>query len=111
MFMAGANSIFTGDRLLTTSNPEFDSDKVSWCRNLVSHVLLNVMDFALRWLVLSVTCVHVRLHVLLVSSTCSRQCSRRSTNVVANVFVSACSVPNCERHVEEWTAVCLGLAL
>lgn len=29
MFMAGANSIFTGDRLLTTSNPEFDTDKVS----------------------------------------------------------------------------------
>lgn len=28
MFMAGANSIFTGDRLLTTSNPEFDADKV-----------------------------------------------------------------------------------
>eukprot|EP00904_Undaria_pinnatifida_P012186 jgi/Undpi1/8098/HiC_scaffold_24.g10570.m1 len=27
MFMAGANSIFTGDRLLTTSNPEFDADK------------------------------------------------------------------------------------
>lgn len=29
MFMAGANSIFTGDRLLTTSNPEVDADKVS----------------------------------------------------------------------------------
>lgn len=29
MFMAGANSIFTGDRLLTTSNPEFDADKVN----------------------------------------------------------------------------------
>jgi biotin synthase len=26
MFQAGANSIFTGDKLLTTSNPEFDSD-------------------------------------------------------------------------------------
>ncbi|PXF46319.1 Biotin synthase [Gracilariopsis chorda] len=25
-FMAGANSIFTGDKLLTTPNPEFDSD-------------------------------------------------------------------------------------
>lgn len=28
MFMVGANSIFTGDRLLTTANPEFDADKV-----------------------------------------------------------------------------------
>eukprot|EP00123_Amoebidium_parasiticum_P005649 comp16794_c0_seq1/m.15185 comp16794_c0_seq1/g.15185 ORF comp16794_c0_seq1/g.15185 comp16794_c0_seq1/m.15185 type:complete len:376 (-) comp16794_c0_seq1:688-1815(-) len=27
MFLAGANSIFTGDKLLTTANPEFDSDK------------------------------------------------------------------------------------
>lgn len=27
LFMAGANSIFTGDRLLTTANPEFDADK------------------------------------------------------------------------------------
>lgn len=27
-FMAGANSIFTGERLLTTANPEFDQDKV-----------------------------------------------------------------------------------
>lgn len=27
MFMAGANSIFTGDTLLTTANPEFDKDK------------------------------------------------------------------------------------
>jgi biotin synthase len=26
-FMAGANSIFTGEKLLTTSNPSFDSDK------------------------------------------------------------------------------------
>jgi biotin synthase len=26
-FMAGANSIFAGDRLLTTANPEFDADK------------------------------------------------------------------------------------
>jgi biotin synthase len=26
MFMAGANSIFTGDKLLTTANPEFDAD-------------------------------------------------------------------------------------
>jgi len=26
-FMAGANSIFAGDKLLTTSNPEFDADK------------------------------------------------------------------------------------
>lgn len=26
MFMAGANSIFTGDKLLTTPNPEFDED-------------------------------------------------------------------------------------
>ena len=25
-FMAGANSIFTGEKLLTTSNPEFDED-------------------------------------------------------------------------------------
>ena len=30
MFMAGANSIFAGDRLLTTSNPEFDADKVTF---------------------------------------------------------------------------------
>ncbi|CAN0368424.1 unnamed protein product, partial [Hapterophycus canaliculatus] len=29
MFMAGANSIFTGDQLLTTANPEFDADKAS----------------------------------------------------------------------------------
>jgi biotin synthase len=27
MFQAGANSIFTGDKLLTTSNPEFDHDQ------------------------------------------------------------------------------------
>jgi len=27
MFQAGANSIFNGDKLLTTSNPEFDADK------------------------------------------------------------------------------------
>ena len=27
MFSAGANSIFNGDKLLTTSNPEFDTDK------------------------------------------------------------------------------------
>lgn len=26
MFFAGANSIFTGDTLLTTGNPEFDDD-------------------------------------------------------------------------------------
>jgi biotin synthase len=26
-FLAGANSIFTGDKLLTTVNPDFDSDK------------------------------------------------------------------------------------
>jgi biotin synthase len=26
-FMAGANSIFSGDKLLTTANPDFDSDK------------------------------------------------------------------------------------
>lgn len=26
MFMSGANSIFTGDKLLTTANPEFDED-------------------------------------------------------------------------------------
>ncbi|KNC80181.1 hypothetical protein SARC_07443 [Sphaeroforma arctica JP610] len=28
MFMAGANSIFTGDKLLTAPNPEFDEDKL-----------------------------------------------------------------------------------
>jgi hypothetical protein len=28
MFMAGANSIFNGDKLLTTPNPEFDADTV-----------------------------------------------------------------------------------
>jgi biotin synthase len=27
-FMAGANSIFAGDRLLTTPNPEVDQDKM-----------------------------------------------------------------------------------
>ncbi len=27
MFSAGANSIFNGDKLLTTSNPEFDEDQ------------------------------------------------------------------------------------
>ena len=27
MFQAGANSIFNGDKLLTTSNPEFDEDQ------------------------------------------------------------------------------------
>ncbi|CAM9507388.1 unnamed protein product [Ectocarpus sp. 4 AP-2014] len=32
MFMAGANSIFTGDRLLTTSNPEFDADKALFAK-------------------------------------------------------------------------------
>ncbi len=26
-FMAGANSIFTGEKLLTTPNPDFDADK------------------------------------------------------------------------------------
>jgi biotin synthase len=26
-FMAGANSIFAGDKLLTTANPEFNADK------------------------------------------------------------------------------------
>lgn len=28
MFQAGANSIFNGDKLLTTSNPEFDDDQI-----------------------------------------------------------------------------------
>lgn len=28
MFLAGANSIFNGDKLLTTPNPEFDADTV-----------------------------------------------------------------------------------
>jgi len=28
MFLAGANSIFTGDKLLTTANPAFDEDRV-----------------------------------------------------------------------------------
>jgi biotin synthase len=28
LFLAGANSIFNGDKLLTTPNPEFDEDKV-----------------------------------------------------------------------------------
>jgi biotin synthase len=27
-FMAGANSIFAGDKLLTTPNPEFNEDKM-----------------------------------------------------------------------------------
>jgi len=31
-FMAGANSIFAGDKLLTTSNPEFDADMVMFER-------------------------------------------------------------------------------
>jgi len=39
MFMAGANSIFTGDRLLTTSNPEFDADKVMMKSGVSSFVL------------------------------------------------------------------------
>ena len=43
MFMAGANSIFTGDRLLTTSNPEFDTDKVSPVKR---HVANEVRDFS-----------------------------------------------------------------
>lgn len=38
MFMAGANSIFTGDQLLTTANPEFDADKVK--KALTSCVIL-----------------------------------------------------------------------
>ncbi|CAM9945498.1 unnamed protein product [Scytosiphon promiscuus] len=32
MFMAGANSIFTGDQLLTTANPEFDADKALFAK-------------------------------------------------------------------------------
>jgi biotin synthase len=28
MFLGGANSIFNGDKLLTTPNPEFGEDKV-----------------------------------------------------------------------------------
>ncbi len=39
MFMAGANSIFTGDRLLTTSNPEFDADKVMMNAGLAAEVI------------------------------------------------------------------------
>jgi biotin synthase len=32
MFSAGANSIFTGDTLLTTANPEFEADKAMFTR-------------------------------------------------------------------------------
>jgi len=32
MFQAGANSIFNGDKLLTTSNPEFDQDQIMFNR-------------------------------------------------------------------------------
>lgn len=48
MFMAGANSIFTGDRLLTTSNPEFDTDKVSqiWFNEQPYPWLLNFREGA-----------------------------------------------------------------
>lgn len=33
MFMAGANSIFTGDKLLTTANPKF-SEETGWAEEL-----------------------------------------------------------------------------
>lgn len=48
MFMAGANSIFTGDRLLTTSNPEFDADKVidAYAQNLSCLVFVKRAFFA-----------------------------------------------------------------
>ena len=32
MFQAGANSIFNGDKLLTTDNPEFDEDQAMFKR-------------------------------------------------------------------------------
>ena len=32
MFMAGANSIFNGDKLLTTANPAFDADQALFKR-------------------------------------------------------------------------------
>ncbi|CCI46495.1 unnamed protein product [Albugo candida] len=32
LFLAGANSVFTGDRLLTTSNPEFEQDQDMFTR-------------------------------------------------------------------------------
>lgn len=71
MFMAGANSIFTGDRLLTTSNPEFDSDKVRWCRNLgVSRLLMNVIGFARRLCCL-VASAYVYVLFMVCTSTCS----------------------------------------
>ena len=31
-FLAGANSIFYGDRLLTTANPEFDADQALFAK-------------------------------------------------------------------------------
>ncbi|HEY2172122.1 MAG TPA: biotin synthase BioB [Candidatus Angelobacter sp.] len=40
-FLAGANSIFTGEKLLTTSNPEFDEDK-----SLLAELGLKAMQLA-----------------------------------------------------------------
>jgi biotin synthase len=40
-FLAGANSIFTGEKLLTTPNPEFDEDK-----SLLAELGLNAMQLA-----------------------------------------------------------------
>jgi hypothetical protein len=43
MFMAGANSIFNGDKLLTTLNPESDADTVGPALPFLSRVE------AMRW--------------------------------------------------------------
>ena len=40
-FLAGANSIFTGEKLLTTANPGFDEDK-----SLLAELGLNAMQLA-----------------------------------------------------------------
>ena len=40
-FLAGANSIFTGERLLTTANPEFDQDKMMFATLGLKGLTLN----------------------------------------------------------------------
>jgi biotin synthase len=56
MFLAGANSIFTGDKLLTTANPAFDEDEQA------SAALPTYPPPARPgvWVTTSVVCVHVR---------------------------------------------------
>ena len=59
MFMCGANSIFTGDKLLTTANPEFDEDT----RGDGVPLLLNLTDYELGQLLTgaSSACAPTRL--------------------------------------------------